>query len=209
MVGSEPLKVICLGEIVTRLKVNPDDVSQTIWQESNSEHLRYEYDLKPEDTVIDIGAYRGEWSSQIFSLYHCKLVLVEPGPWIVGFPIGEVINAAASTHDGKLKFGGAYYYSSSFEDGETVYNCFDVNKLLEKYDEIALVKINIEGAEYDLLSHIINAGLINRIKNLQVQFHTIEDQPYKVWYEEVKNKLLQTHHPTWLYKFCWENWERM
>lgn len=190
------------------MRVTLNETSQTEWQEKNLEYLRYEYDLKPDDLVIDIGAYRGEWASQIFCRYGCRLIVIEPGPWIVGLPVGEVINKAASDHEGTLKFGGAYYYSSGHEEPTHEYECFDINSLLSKYDDIALVKINIEGAEYELLSHVINAGLHKRIRNLQVQFHLIEGQPVQEWYNFIAQSLSPTHTQSFYFPFCWENWFR-
>lgn len=190
------------------MRVSLNETSQTEWQEKNLEYLRYEYDLKPEDVVIDVGAYRGEWASQIFCRYGCKLIVIEPGPWIVGLPIGEVINKAASDHEGTLRFGGAYYYSSEHEEPTHEYPCFDINSLLSKYDEIALVKINIEGGEYSLLDHIIKAGLHGRLRNLQVQFHCIEGEPFEDWYDRIQKQLSETHELSWFYPFCWENWRR-
>lgn len=188
------------------MRVTPDFTSQAEWQEGNHEHLRYEYDLKPDDLVIDIGAYRGEWAAEIFSRYGCKLIMIEPGPWIVGTEFGQVINKAANDYDGILKFGGAYYYTSAHEDLTHEYDCFDLNTLLRKYDEIALLKMNIEGGEYTLLPHMISAGLHTRIKNLQIQFHIIAGSPVLDWYEAIRTELSKTHHITWQYKFCWENW---
>lgn len=190
------------------MRVTLNEESQAIWQSQNLEHLRYEYDLSPDDVVIDLGAYRGEWANEIRARYGCHLIVVEPGPWIVGFEHGEVINKAASDHDGKLKFGGAYYYSSTYEDPTHEYECFDINSLLSKYDEIALVKINVEGAEYSLLNHILEAGLHSRIRNLQVQFHLIEGEPVGEMYGAIASRLRETHYPTWYYPFCWESWKR-
>lgn len=190
------------------MRVTLNEDSQAIWQSQNLEYLRYEYDLKPDDIVIDIGAYRGEWAEQIFGRYGCRIICIEPGPWIVGFEHGEVINKAASDHDGVLKFGGAYYYSSSYEDPTHEYECFDINSLLSKYDEIALVKINIEGAEYDLLEHIYRGNFTSRIKDLQVQFHLVEGEESIMRYEVISELLSETHSITWEYPFCWENWRR-
>lgn len=190
------------------MRVTLNEESQAIWQSQNLEYLRYEYDLKPDDLVIDIGAYRGEWAEQISARYGCKLIVIEPGPWSVGFEHGEVINKAASDHDGRLRFGGAYYYSSAHEEPTHEYECFDINSLLSKYDEIALVKINIEGAEYALLNHVIDAGLHKRIKDLQVQFHWIDGEPIEEMYGAIASKLRETHHLTFYYPFVWENWRR-
>jgi FkbM family methyltransferase len=185
-----------------------NDTSLKQWQDERLEHLRYRYDLTPDDIVIDLGAYQGEWAKEIYERYKCKLICVEPTEHISKPEFAKVINKAAGTHNGKQSFGGAYYYTSSFEPGGTEYDCFDIAELLQLYDEIALLKINIEGAEYDVLNHIIDKYLHVRIKNIQVQFHQIEGRPFQKWYGEIESKLLQTHSAEWRYPYCWENWKR-
>lgn len=184
-----------------------DPKSLAAWQDQRLERLRYEYELNPQSTVIDLGAYQGEWANEIHSRYGCQVTVVEPTEYIRAYQHGTIINKAAGAHNGKMSFGGRCYYSSIFEDGDHEYECFDVNPFLESYPHIALLKINIEGAEYDLLNHIISAGLHKRISNLQVQFHQIEGLPYQHWYKEIREKLLLTHKLTWHYPYCWENWQ--
>lgn len=188
-------------------KISLDPESLAIWQEQRLERMRYEYELKPESAVIDLGAYQGEWANEIYARYGCLVAVVEPTEYITGFKHGPTINKAAGTHNGKMSFGGRAYYSSIFETGDHEYECIDINPFLESYPEINLLKINIEGAEYDLLSHIIGAGLHARIKNMQVQFHQIDGLPYKLWYDEISKQLSLTHKLTWHYPFCWENWQ--
>lgn len=190
------------------MRVTLNEEAQTEWHTKNLECLRYEYNLKPTDLVIDIGAYTGEWATQIFARYGCKLIVVEPGPWIIGFQHGEVINKAASTFNGKLKFGGAFYYTSAHEDLTHEYECFDINELLSQHEEIALLKMNVEGAEYDLLPRMFSAGLQKRIRNLQVQFHLIEGQDCHAGYEMIAAELENTHRLEWRYPFVWESWNR-
>lgn len=177
------------------------------WQVNNLEHLRYEYDLYRNDVVIDLGAYKGEWAQGIYDRYKCNIVAVEPTEYIREFKDGVIINKAAGTHNGKMSFGGRAYYTSIFEPGDHEYECVDVSSILEKYPDIALLKINIEGAEYDVLNHIISAGLHKGIKNLQIQFHQIAGVPYEKWYKDISDKLNKTHAITWHYPYCWENWK--
>lgn len=190
----------------TKQHISLDPESLRTWQDNNLEHIRYEYDLTPESIVIDLGAYKGEWANEIHARYGCQVVVVEPTEYINDFRNGPIVNKAAGTHKGKMSFGGRAYYTSTFEPGDHEYECFDVNELLGQYETIDLLKINIEGAEYDVLSHIIGAGLHKRIKNIQVQFHQIAGVPYEKWYKEVADKLSETHSLTWHYPFCWENW---
>jgi hypothetical protein len=73
---------------------------------------------------------------------------------------------------------------------------------------IDLLKINIEGGEYELLEHIIEKTLQNKIRNIQVQFHTwienCEDRR-----KNIQDILRKTHKLTYNYDFVWENWERL
>lgn len=189
------------------MRVSLNEESQAIWQQQNLEHLRYEYDLKLDDVVIDLGAYRGEWANEIRARYGCCVICVEPTDAIDGWQC-ETIKKAAWIRDGKLGFGGAYYYSSAFEDPTREYECFDVNSLLSRFDEIALLKINTEGSEYSLLDHIIRHGYHERIRNLQVQFHQIEQEPWQSWYSNISARLSATHEIEWRCAFCWESWRR-
>ena len=73
--------------------------------------------------------------------------------------------------------------------------------------EIALLKINIEGGEYDLLDELIASGIIGRIRNIQVQFHDfIEESDDRM--AEITNRLSATHKTTFSYRYVWDNWER-
>lgn len=189
------------------MRVTLNEESQAIWQAQNLEHLRYEYDLKPDNVVIDLGAYRGEWANEIRARYGCCVIAVEPTDSIDDYPC-EYIKKAAWLFDGKLRFGGAFYYTSAFEDQTHEYECFDVNSLLARFDEIALLKMNVEGAEYDLLTHMWKHGSLARIKNLQVQFHLVDGEESEARYGGVSALLSETHSLTWQYPHCWENWRR-
>ena len=75
-------------------------------------------------------------------------------------------------------------------------------------DEIALMKVNIEGGEYELLEHMINTGLVSKVRNLQVQFHDFVPNS-ELRMKNLLAALTQTHRPTYQFPFIWENWERL
>lgn len=175
--------------------VSLSDSSLKYWQEKDLEHLRYEYDLKPSDYVLDLGSYRREWASEIIRRYGCKVECFD-----------ALDNKAAWVRDGKIKMGGAFYYTSAFEEAHTAYDCVDIAPYLQS--EVALCKINIEGGEYELLKYIIKKGLHKNIKNIQVQFHIVDSFDYVAAYNEIEKDLLKTHSKTWSYPFCWESWRR-
>ena len=72
---------------------------------------------------------------------------------------------------------------------------------------VDLMKINIEGAEFDLFDHLIESGLATRINNIQVQFHNFVDDADKRM-AIIQLQLKATHFIIYSYPYIWENWER-
>lgn len=170
--------------------------SLKLWQEQDMEPLRYAYDLLPGDTVLDIGSYQREWGNEIHSRYGSHVEYFD-----------ALDNRAAWTHDGTLEFGGAYYYTTQFSEiRQYRYKCVDIAPFLES--EVRLVKINIEGGEYELLKYIIDFDLMKNIVDLQVQFHLIEGRDSEKEYLEIAKLLTKTHVLSWRYPFVWESWLR-
>jgi len=73
--------------------------------------------------------------------------------------------------------------------------------------KIDLLKLNVEGAEFNILNNIIANGFIDFINDIQVQFHKCYPDAIN---ERIKlrNKLSETHYLTYDYSFVWENWRR-
>ncbi len=79
---------------------------------------------------------------------------------------------------------------------------FEENKI----SSVDLMKINIEGGEYDLLEHLMSTNLVKAIKNLQIQFHDFfPDSRERM--KKIQEALEHTHKLTYQYEFVWENWE--
>ncbi|MGY3211138.1 FkbM family methyltransferase [Mucilaginibacter sp. HD30] len=78
---------------------------------------------------------------------------------------------------------------------------FELNKVVWA----DLIKINIEGGEYDILLRMIESGLISKIKRLQIQFHELEKDSFNKM-NKIREGLLLTHRPINQYEFVWEDW---
>lgn len=174
------------------VSLNPESLRQ--WQEQNLEQMRYDYDVKVGDYVLDIGSYQREWGKR----FEAKGCIVEY--------FDALDNRAAWTYDGEIAMGGAYYYTSMFGEGVmSKFKCVDIAPYLQK--EVALCKINIEGGEVELLNYIIEKGLIGNIHNLQVQFHMVEGRDSEKDYISIAGWLSRTHELSWRSPFCWESWK--
>lgn len=177
--------------------VSLNEISLKQWQDENLEHLRYEYEgILPGEQVLDIGSYRMEWGNEMIKRYGVKIESFD-----------ALDNKAAWTYNGRIRTGGAYYYTSMFDENiVNEYWCVDIAPYLEK--EIAVCKINIEGGEYDLIKYILDRGLIKNIRNLQVQFHLIKGRNCEAMFNVLDREIKHTHDQIFDYHFCWTYWKR-
>jgi FkbM family methyltransferase len=189
------------------------------WYSSGAdEDLRYDYDLDQNSLVFDLGGYRGQWASDIFSRYCCRVLIFEP---IESFyiKIKKRFYKNAKIEPFCLALG-AYRRKEVFslcEDGTSLFKETSVKETVQfedvvdffnehKIDNVDLMKINIEGGEYELLPRLIDSGLIKRIKNLQIQFHRIDKNSEKDM-ALIRTELSKTHTCVYHYKFLWESWK--
>ena len=188
---------------------------------------RLNYDLNEDSIVIDLGGYKGNWSTEITIKYLPYIYVFEPIEELYDICVGKfhlnwkikVIKAAAHYKNEDIDFyiqgndgDGTSYLPKDFFDVKTAKGIDFVEFIKnENIENVDLMKLNIEGAEYKLLNHIIDSGIIHKFKNIQVQFHDMggigEDGSRKKEYEKLAKKLSKTHHLTYQYIGIWENWE--
>ena len=202
----------------------PNKYAQMVrpWVKINGDKtLRLEYpELNNNSIIMDMGGYEGQWSSDIYSKYNSNIYIFEPyKPYAVSiesrfkknekikvFSIGlgkcnskELLNISA---DGSSVFKGVNNSNTSEID------IIDAVIFLKDHEinMIDLMKINIEGGEYDLLEHLIQEGAINSIINIQVQFHDFAPDAFNRM-KNIQNELSKTHELTYQYELVWENWK--
>lgn len=200
--------------------MNTEQKRSLPWFAANGDKtLRLDYDLTNNSIVFDLGGYEGQWASDVFARYCCKIHIFEPVEEFVRniekrFSRNNSIVAhhfGLSDETKKSIISVAEYGSSTFKKGERSQEIFfvkAVNFMLEhEITHIDLMKINIEGGEYDLLDHLIETGFINNIDNIQVQFHDfVPDAEQRM--RNIQERLQETHHLTYQYPFVWENWRK-
>lgn len=186
--------------------------------------LRYNYPLNHDSLVVDLGGYEGAFADKIFKMYGCSVVIFEPvkayyekcvrrnqgNPGVSVVPVG-----ISGYHDGNIEISIEGDASSIFKAEtaskketillkpvDTLFTNYPVPKVID------LLKINVEGAEFDILKALVESGNINRVTNFQVQFHTfVPDAEAKR--EILHAELIKTHRLVWNYPFVWENWTKL
>jgi FkbM family methyltransferase len=189
------------------------------WTEDRGdETLRLDYDLDENSMVFDLGGYEGQWASDIFSRYCCSIYIFEPVAEFAkrieqkfrGNKKIFVHNFGLAHKDRTAKISVNGTSSSLYKQGndDAAAGRFvraDEFMHENKIKKIDLMKINIEGGEYDLVEHLIETGFVHNIRNIQVQFHDFVPQAQKRM-GNIQNDLQKTHSLTYQYLFVWENW---
>lgn len=177
------------------------------WKEENGdETFRLNYKLTKDSVVFDLGGYRGDWTQQIFDLYNCTIFIFEP--------VAEYYNGIVDRfkdHPSSIRpfcFGlGSQSLKTHIRvdnDASTISDVAEANHIsieIKSFKEfvdqfsikkIDLMKINIEGSEFDLLDGILNNNCIQMIDNIQIQFHDFfpnAEERMKL----IRERLSQTH----------------
>lgn len=188
------------------------------FKDNGDDTLRLDYPLNENSVVFDIGGYKGEFARDIFCKYNAAIFVFEPllefyqiavkrfinNPKVKVFNFGlGAINTKAyiTLEDNSSSLHGKGPNKTEIEIRS--FNDFIAEHSISTID---LAKINIEGAEYELLESILSANNISKIKNLQVQFHDFVIDNAQARMNAIQNKLKLTHKLTYRYEFVWENW---
>lgn len=178
---------------------------------------RVNYDLDSNSTVLDVGGYMGDWAAKINNRYGSTIHIFEPVNKFYN-TITDRFKAVSNitVHKFGLSDDNIETKISIGADASSVFKAqgntetIQLRSLIEFMDEnditkVDLMKVNIEGGEYDLLENIIKHGYQNRFVNVQVQFHRFVDN-CESRRSGIRKSLMDTHKITYDYPFVWENW---
>lgn len=205
-----------------RLHVKRDPFLRTVQQwfrDKGDETLRLEYPLDSNSLVVDVGGYQGDFADAISKRFDCHIVIFEPVPEFYVHCVNrfagnskiKVINCGLGAFDGDLPLEVADDASSFNRSLPTARVVMGKMRKADSalgelgINRIDLMKINIEGGEYDLLEALIASDWIRRIQYLQVQFHNFVPEA-EARREAIRAALSRTHKEMWNYDFVWESW---
>jgi FkbM family methyltransferase len=203
-----------------RLYVTQQESRVRSWLEVNGDKtLRLDYDsLNDSSLVLDVGGYEGQWSSDIFSKYGCNIHIFEPIPsFCENIRKRFLHNTNITVHEFGLastncistinvsKDRSSVFYNSNTSISEI--QLVDIQYFLGEYNilYVDLIKINTEGCEYEILERLLSTNVIDKFKDIQVQFHDFVPGAEERM-RAIQKQLSRTHELTYQYLFVWENW---
>lgn len=187
------------------------------WIRDNGDNkLLINYSINSKSIVIDVGGYIGQFSDKIISLYNPSLIIFEPVKNYYNILTRKyfenkkvkIYNCGLSNSNNSTKI----YISG---DGTSIIKrsgktesikLLDVSAFIKKLNKIDLISINIEGAEYDVLERLIETDLVDKIKYIQVQFHSFATNS-ALRRKNIIKDILVTHNINFSYPYVWESFK--
>jgi FkbM family methyltransferase len=188
------------------------------FKDRGDQTLRFDYPLNSKSIVVDLGGYKGEFAYNINNRFGSYVYVFEPVKHFYlicenlfdGNSKVKVFNYGLSNENGTAYISDEDNGSSIIKNNEN--NCELI--ILKRFEEvfeclgiesIDLLKINVEGSEFDILPHLLQTGLIKKVKHLQVQFHSFYPNS-GLLRDSIRHELSLTHDEMWNYPFVWESW---
>lgn len=192
---------------------------KTWFKVNGDKTLRLDYNLSKSSIVLDLGGFKGDFAQEIYNRYSCEIHVFEPvlsfynaindrfidNKKVTAYPFG------LANEDKELYISNSNDASSVFIEGEgsEKIKLKSILKFIEEHNmiDVDLIKINIEGGEYEVLESLIADNKLSMFKNLQIQFHDFIIENAKERMSKIQQELAKTHVLTYQYEFVWENWK--
>ena len=188
-------------------------------RDQGNKRLRYSYDLGPRSLVFDCGAYLGDFASEVVERYQCQVFCFEPlqtyfaqlSRRFAGEAKITCLNygIGSSSREAKIsveKDASSLFRATESAKLETV-RFVDINEALQLAGgrKIDLLKLNIEGGEFEVLDAILDRNLATRFRHIQVQFHQIIPDFHERRLR-IRAGLAKSHQIGYDYYFIFESW---
>ncbi|MBD3863579.1 FkbM family methyltransferase [Olleya marilimosa] len=180
--------------------------------------LRLNYPLNKDSVVFDLGGYKGEFAADIYNKYQSTIYVFEPiksfyniikqqladNPKIKAYQYG-LAGQNQTMQISLTDNSSSVYITSKLTETIQLKSIVDFIKA-NNIKHIDLIKINIEGGEYDVLESLIAHNILPLFTDLQIQFHDFIIPNAAERMRAIQNELSKTHQLTYQYEFVWENW---
>ncbi|MBK5305883.1 MAG: FkbM family methyltransferase [Frankiaceae bacterium] len=205
--------------VATRSMTDRDRLAQHWIHELDGDHTyRLDYPLARNSVVVDVGGYKGQYASDVFGRFCCQVHVYEP---VASFAQGishrfehnpsvyvHAYGLAGADRTERLDVRGDQTSAlSPAADGGELITLKGAVAELQALGDIDLLKLNIEGLEYNVLDSLLAAGLQSSIRFLQIQFHDFAPDAVNRR-ERIRAELRLTHELAWDFPFVWESWSR-
>lgn len=174
-------------------------------------------------TIVDVGGYHGEWASCILEGNPgARVHILEPVPaFHQSIAAKFAADQRVSTHRCGLGDAPRTDRISLDSDASSIHRQAGSAQLVDIRVEdaavwlqthaaegVALMKLNVEGSEYQIIDRLSTSGAMRSIGVLLVQFHDFIPECDRLM-RHAHALLRRTHRPVFRYRYVWERWDRL
>jgi FkbM family methyltransferase len=190
------------------------------WFISDHRNWNNQTPLDKNGYILDVGAFKGDFTKSLISSYpDMKFVLFEPLPTYAerlkfkfkSYDNVKVIGKALSSDGRGLKLNAAGLRSRESRGlaKESIINVDSINigNLIREYPKIELLKLNIEGMEYECLEKLVEENSLINVNFILVQFHDFfADSSQRR--DALRQQFQKNFTCIYSFDWMWELWHR-
>lgn len=186
------------------------------WFLLNKEELKYNIKFKDDGLVLDFGGYIGEFTSKLSkSNPNMSFLIFEPVPNFYDKCLRRfnkkqnisVLPYGVTSNGRNIDLAIDGPRTRTNQSGENqIFATKSITEIFDDLGQVELLKMNIEGLEYECLFNIIENGYIKKINYLLIQFHNfrIDDENN---YIKITRLISEDFIRIFSYKWKWELWQ--
>jgi FkbM family methyltransferase len=184
---------------------------------SGGDRLRNAIPPPDKGLTVDLGGYLGDFAAEIRQVSGCRILVFEAVPAFAKDIAKrfakdkgvEVFAYGLAGKDQRLTFVlDGMASGASTQGGKKVQVSLKAAEPFfraRKIKHIDLMKLNIEGGEFELLERLVDTPWMGSIGRIQVQFHPFE-RDARFRRIRLRKALAKTHVQEWNYPWIWESW---
>jgi len=162
--------------------------------------------------VIDIGGYKGEYTERVSKRFDCKVIIFEPDPELFSFllnkfqvfPKMEIHGIAVGKPEGWRdlylswgRLGNSFYKEWAKSDKSVKVPVVSLVNFMRdnKIKKADILKVNCEGAEYEIMDDLIENNMLDCFNEILIQFHKTEHKSKRKALEaKLAEKFIKVHN---------------
>ena len=186
------------------------------WRKAGANQIFASLQLKEGASVFDVGGFKGDFAAQMVDIFDAKVRVFDP-EFHQHIKERFINHINVSAYNFGLSDVTGYSNLSKLDDGSSIIRnskiagtsvrLEDIVQFLEteQIEDIDLLKLNVEGAEFGILDRLIDSNRMNTFRSVLVQFHSFSPDAYKRR-DKIREELAKKYECVWNFPFVWEYW---
>lgn len=190
------------------------------WHMANGDNtIALEFALKDTSVVVDTSGVSGDWAYKMYKKYKCNIYIFEPVRRYFTVikkrfenidkvvPMKFMLSNRSGESEMYLKEEASTSYKNVSNVVEKI-QLMDISEFRknEQLQTIDLLRLNVNGEEYNIFDRIFSKMMHTKIKYIMVQFSPLPENAIEKR-DAIRKRLEKTHREVYNYEFVWELWE--